>query len=208
MSNRGDGEQVYGFDQLAATLEQAQLLGQHVLEVAQNISDASLAALEKANPAIIDTPLAQEWPLAYKFGMLQLVGSQAVTLVKKVGQPFVYADSPLIAMPLTRDKYNDHDLERAYTGPDKREAFAQDMVKWAAELSAAGWPVIADVNIPEDDKITVHIYQDDEETRSRVTANSATTHNPAEEVPHDVWVSERVVISGNEVLGAKLQATQ
>lgn len=199
-----------GFDRLRANYQEAFLLGANVLRLSQEISVASSAALQAANPALADTDLGVSWPLANQFSMLRMIADLTIGSIRSHGVPREEQTSPYVAELLTRDSYRDDELIAAYGTHQPRRQFVLDMVRWADGMAKGLWPVLVDMQMYEGHRIKVRVHEGSESNKAKMIGNGnlITDEEIATGASRDVWVSDRVVISGNEELGRSIEAAQ
>lgn len=109
---------------------------------------------------------------------------------------------------LSSSKHGAGQLEEAYgSEDDPRLAFMSDLAQWAEAMSQQGWPTFVRVELGQEDRTEVAVYEGRDETRDYLHATTLLSNISDEELAEGarprVWVSERVVVGGNEALTAR-----
>lgn len=211
MEPRDPGDSV-GFDRIAGVIKSADALGQGIANFAHDLSTDSRSALLSVNPSIIETQLAEEWPLAQEFSIQQILLSETAQKLKNYGSMAMAAavqKRSEIPLPFTSSKHYDTALAEAYgsdESADPRLIFIADLAAWADDMGRRGWPVYVRIGLQESHRAAVDVYQGREETRQYLEGFSDDSGLDEElkslGAKPDVWVSGRVLVSGYEKLDA------
>ncbi|HEX5456026.1 MAG TPA: hypothetical protein VFW77_01535 [Candidatus Saccharimonadales bacterium] len=207
-----------GYERFGLVFERATALGVEISTIGQDLSTASRESLEEVNSSISGTDVGIDWPLVHDFSINQFLKSKTEQRLRNCGAVSLVGVSPeeaktgeiKVKNPLMDSKYYDFALEQAYGKESPRRDFIRDLIAWAEGMEQRGWPTFVRIDLGGRNRVEVDLYEGNEQVKAYLQATVDRTE--AEESPEDyppvTWVSERVLVRGDEELAASLTEQQ
>jgi hypothetical protein len=186
-----------GFGEADKLLKSAQSLGANIRAYAKLLAEDSVAALRAIESPFADYELVEDyWPLAGSFALEQALSEKVKRGVAyPEGFPTAEMDEEsrfLGDASLDDAKYRNEDLEEIYDDDTPRVSLAHDLVRWASDMAAAGWPVLVHLDLRGEHRVEVSVYKETEEVRGFFDRSLIQKgDNPVE---CSQWLSSQVIV--------------